>query len=160
MQRRSRIAGSVLLALAIGPGAVAVAGDEESYVYKWVDAAGITHFSDQPPANANAQEVTLRYRRTDRGTVQAGGQPDPAGGNDSAGAREAEQAASEADRELVLAERRKTCEQARDRVAKYSTAQRLYRPGPNGERLYLTDKELDAERADANRAVEEWCDDG
>ncbi len=160
MQRRSRIAGSVLLALAAGIGGASTACAEESYVYKWVDAAGITHFSDQPPANATAQEMTLRYRRTDRGTVQAGGQPGPAGSSDDASARRAEQAQSEADREQVLAERRKTCEQARDRVAKYSTAQRLYRPGPNGERIYLTDKELDAERADANRAVEEWCDDG
>ena len=33
----------------------------------------------------------------------------------------------------------------------------LYKPGPNGERVYLTSEELDVERANANRAVEKFC---
>lgn len=156
MQRLSRFAGSALLTGTVIWGGLSVASAQESYVYKWVDPQGVTHFSDQPPLNTPAQEMTLRYRRTDRGAVPASQQNRPA--VDPAGTAEAPE--SDADRERVLAERRKVCEQARDRVAKYSVAQRLYRPGPNGERIYLTDKELDAERADADRAVEESCNDG
>ena len=42
-------------------------------------------------------------------------------------------------------------------MAKYEQARRIYRPGPEGQRIYLTDEELDAERANARRAVGEWC---
>jgi hypothetical protein len=66
-------------------------------------------------------------------------------------------AAAEAERQRLLAERATNCKMSRERVAKYSNAMRLYRPGPNGERVYLTNEELDAERADANRAVDQWC---
>ena len=69
-------------------------------------------------------------------------------------------AAADADRQKVLAEREANCKASRDRVAKYSTAMRLYRPGPNGERVYLTSEELDVERADAQRAVDQWCSEG
>ena len=42
-------------------------------------------------------------------------------------------------------------------MTNYNQAQKLYKPGPNGDRIYLTDEELDAERADAQRVMEEWC---
>ena len=62
-------------------------------------------------------------------------------------------------REKDLAERAATCKQAQERVTNYNQAQKLYKPGPNGDRIYLTDEELDAERADAQRVMEEWCSD-
>ena len=60
-------------------------------------------------------------------------------------------------REKDLAERAATCKQAQERVTNYNQAQKLYKPGPNGDRIYLTSEELDAERADAQRVMEEWC---
>jgi hypothetical protein len=129
-------------------------------VYKWVDAAGVTHFSDQPAPNGSGEELPLRYRRTDQAAMQARLR-EKAELDSAAELRESQQgeldAAAEADRQKVLAERAANCKLARDRVAKYTDAFRLYKPGPNGERVYLSAEELDAERADANRSVEQWC---
>ena len=65
--------------------------------------------------------------------------------------------AAKAERLKVLAEREAFCAAAKDRMAKYGSAQRLYKPGPDGERIYLTDEELDVERANASRAVDQSC---
>lgn len=131
-------------------------------VYKWVDPAGVTHYSDQPPADTAAEELAIRVRRTDRAALQTRLR-DQAAMNEAVGLRESQEAADAAEaaneREQVRAERRDICRQAQDRVAKYSTARRLYKPGPDGERIYLTDAEIDAERAAALRAVDEWCSD-
>jgi len=43
-------------------------------------------------------------------------------------------------------------------VTKYTEARRLYRDVGDGEREYLSDAEVDAERSDSVRAVNEWCD--
>lgn len=136
---------------------------QEASVYRWVDAQGIVHYSDQPAADSSAEELPIRYRKTDRGALQA--RLKAKSELDAAGAlREGQEAdadaAAEADRQKVLAERDTNCKTARDRVAKYSNALRLYKPGPNGERVYLNDEELDVERAEANRAVEQWCTEG
>jgi len=136
---------------------------QDASVYKWVDAEGVPHYSDQPPADAAAQELNIRFRRTDRSMAQnqakpktAAGESVPAPTTESSSAESA--SAEEAERQQVLAERKATCEKAKERVAKYSNARRLYKPGPDGERIYLSDEEIDAERAEANRAVKEWCD--
>jgi len=157
---KGRFAASGLL-LAGMAGAFAVAAvAQESAVYKWVDAQGVPHYSDQPPADVSATEMAIRFRRTDRGMIQARAQ-EKAELDAAAAVREGQEAdadaAAEAERQRLLAERANNCKLSRDRVAKYNTAMRLYRPGPNGERIYLTDEELDAERADANRAVDQWC---
>jgi hypothetical protein len=158
MKRRSAASGLLILGVASAFAAVAVA--QESAVYKWVDAQGVPHYSDQPPLNVSAEELPIRFRRTDRGMLQARTQS-KAELDAAAAVREGQEAdsdaAAEADRQRLLAERASNCKMSRDRVAKYSTAMRLYRPGPNGERIYLTNEELDAERADANRAVDQWC---
>jgi hypothetical protein len=158
MKRCSAASGLLVLVLAGAFAGVAVA--QESAVYKWVDAQGIPHYSDQPPMDISATELPIRFRRTDHGIIQARAQ-DKAELEAASAIREGQEAdvaaAAEADRQRLLAERASNCKMSRERVAKYSNAMRLYRPGPNGERVYLTNEELDAERADANRAVDQWC---
>jgi hypothetical protein len=134
---------------------------QDTSVYKWVDPQGVPHYSDQPPTDASAEELNIRVRRTDKTVAQNRPKPKSEAGETAPApaANEADQSAEDADRQKVLAERAATCEKARDRVAKYGNARRLYKPGPDGERIYLTDEEIDAERADAERAVTEWCDD-
>jgi hypothetical protein len=151
---------SALLVLGMAAALTSVAVAQEASVYKWVDAQGIPHYSDQPPADISSTELPIRFRRTDHGIIQARAQ-DKAELEAASAIREGQEAdvaaAAEADRQRLLAERASNCEMSRERVAKYSNAMRLYRPGPNGERVYLTNEELDAERADANRAVDQWC---
>lgn len=158
MKRLSAASGLLVLGMAAALTVVAVA--QEASVYKWVDAQGIPHYSDQPPVDISSTELPIRFRRTDRGVLQARTQTNAELQRASEfreGQEQDADAAAEADRQKLLAERASNCKLSRERVAKYSTAMRLYRPGPNGERVYLTNEELDAERADANRAVDQWC---
>ena len=154
------VAASGLLVLGVAAALTAVAVAQEASVYKWVDAQGIPHYSDQPPMDTSATELPIRFRRTDRGALLERTQAKAelaAAGEFREGQEADADAAADADRQKLLAERASNCKLSRERVAKYSTAMRLYRPGPNGERVYLTNEELDAERADANRAVDQWC---
>lgn len=139
----------------------AAAFSQQARVYKWVDETGTTHFTDRPPNGAPVQETDIRYQRTDNAAVQARltrrAELDEAA--QTRLAQEAEEA-SEADarKRESQQQRAELCRQARERMERYETAHRLYRPLPDGEREYLTDAELDSERADARRAVSEWCD--
>lgn len=158
MKRLSAACGLLALGVAFTFATVAVAQD--SSVYKWVDAQGIPHYSDQPPMDKPTEELPIRFRKTDRGALQARTQARAeleAAGEIREGQEAEANDVAEADRQKVLAERQANCKSSRERVAKYRTALRLYRPGPNGERVYLTSEELDAERADAQRATDQWC---
>ncbi len=162
MQRLITASGLSVLVLASAL-VVTPALGQQATVYKWVDDQGVPHYSDQPPANAASEALPIRYRRTDKSTVQARAKANETP-EDAANPREEQQDAdataadaATTDREKNLAQRAATCKKAQERVANYSQAQKLYKPGPNGDRVYLTDEELDAERADAQRVMEEWC---
>ena len=158
MKRLSAASG--LLVLGLAGLWTATAGAQEASVYKWVDAQGIPHFSDQPPPDKAAEELAIRYRRTDQSALQARLKAESEL-ETAAEVRETQAvddaATARADREKYLADRAATCKAAKDRMAKYNDAHRLYKPGPNGERVYLTSEELDVERANANGAVEKFC---
>jgi len=144
---------------------VAIAGlayaADEGAVYLWVDANGTPHYEDRPPETGEAQELNLRYRLTNPEAIAAAAKRKSELGA-AAGVREQQQAGAEAadqaERQKDASEREKGCQDARERLKKYDTAHRLYKPGPEGQRTYLTDEETDAARADARRTVEEWCD--
>jgi Domain of unknown function (DUF4124) len=133
---------------------------QQATVYKWTDDQGVTHYSDQPPVDVESEALPIRYRRTDRAAVQNKIKTEETrqGAEDLREEQEdAEEETAATQREKDLAERAATCKQARERVTNYNQAQKLYKPGPDGDRIYLTDEELDAERADAQRVMEEWC---
>lgn len=128
-------------------------------VYRWVDAEGVPHYSDQPPAGAGVEAVNVRVGRVARSSAA---RDDDSRYLEQAtrmreGQEQAEAADAETERLRVLEERRAGCEQARERAARYANARRLYKPGADGDRQYLSSEEIDAERAAALRAVDEWC---
>ena len=130
-------------------------------VYRWTDENGTVHFTDRPPANQAAEQVDMTYQRTDRDAMRdrlaARAQL-----RDAATLREGQtsEAAEEAQaqRDAILEQRSANCQTARERLNRYQTARRLYRPGAEGEREYLSDEELDTARADAVNLVQQWCD--
>lgn len=154
----------IIVTLAVaGPWALAAAADQGS-VYQWVDSDGTPHYQDRPPEDAHAaqaaKELSLRYRLSDAEALAAAAR-DRAELGDAAQLRKQQQAedrkADAGQRDQVKAEREQACAQAREKLQKYETAHRLYRPGADGERQYLSDEEIDAARVDARRAVAEWC---
>jgi hypothetical protein len=146
-------------------GLVATAGAaEQGAVYQWVDKDGTPHFQDRPPEDVNAaqaaKEMNLRYKMTDAEAMAAAAKK-KSDLDSAANLRKTQQAedkkADTEDKQQVMNEREKGCQQARDKLQKYETAHRLYRPGADGQREYLTDEEIDAARVEARKSVDQWC---
>lgn len=133
---------------------------QEGSVYRWVDQSGTQHYTDRPPEGAQAEELSLRYRLTDPSAIQASARA-KAELDEARGLREGQKASEEAtaaaERAELKRQRENNCKQARERLEKYNTAHRLYKPGADGERQYLTDDETDKARVEARRSIDEWC---
>ena len=133
----------------------------EEWVYKWVDAEGVTHYESRPPEWAGAEVTSVKVRRTDAQTVQKRLDREDAmqAAVDTREQQEAESATEEQQwQEDVASQRAANCKTAQDRLSAYDTAHRLYRELEDGEREYLDDDQTDTARADAHNLVNEWCD--
>jgi hypothetical protein len=137
-----------------------VGGAQASEVYKETDAKGTPVYTDRPEV-LPAEKLNVKTQQTD--VVEAKKRYD----EQMKRYAEADQASSEADKQaadkkktqqLTAEDRAKRCTDARTRYDSYMNAQRLYEPGATaGERRYLTDAEIDAARANAKKAVDEYC---
>ena len=153
--------------LIVWTAAGAAAAQDAPPVYKWVDQNGTVNYGQQPPAGTVAEALPIRVRRGTAAPPQSrlgareanATSPDPVPGDDQPAddAAMGDTAVPADERAKLLAQREANCEKARDRVSSYGQAKRIYRPGPTGERVYLTSEEIDAERATARVAVAEWC---
>jgi len=156
--------GGLLLVLAGSLGLAGTAGAQT--VYKTVDQKGSVSYTDRPPllleSDAKSVDVVdLQIKLTDPTVIAANREAagKDASANDVAADIRAEHAATEAEQqERNDANRAATCARAKSRLQRYRENRRIYRQGENGDREYLDDKALDAERASAARSVEEWCD--
>lgn len=150
-----------LMALSVLPGVMPEASAQT--VYKWVDADGITHFSTRPPRGVPAEATPVRLQRSLQSTEDSADDssapsPELLAATELRKQQTEEQAAEDAEVARQNAEMQAAaCEKAKARVETYTNARRLYKPLENGEREYLTDDELDAERAKAQREVKELC---
>lgn len=140
-------------------------------LYKWVDANGKVHYSDQPPPPEIKQPKTIQAPRT----PQRAPAPAPEGQSEAPAAntpktaaeqemefrkRRVEAAEAEAKRQQeaqAAAEKQRNCDQARNRVALLQTGGRITRAGPNGEQNYLGDNEIASELVAAQKVADSWC---
>ncbi len=146
-----QLAWSIFLLLPLG----AVAAD----IYRSVDENGRIVYSDRPGESEAAEriEVATSAGRAAPGSASAGAEEEESGeaaGEPPLGA----EIPREATPEEIAADRARNCEYAQQMHETYSTAHRLYRTGPDGERQYLSDAEIDEARAKAQSNVAEWCD--
>jgi hypothetical protein len=120
-------------------------------VYKWVDAQGKIQYGDTPPDGVNAEVVELLGTHNSRSSAaSAPGADKPASNAPATDARKA------VDNDVAQV-REKQCAEAQDRYKKLIEGRRLYKTGDNGERQYLTSEEIDSERLNAKREVDEVC---
>jgi hypothetical protein len=136
------------------------AGTANATVYKWVDVQGKIQYGDRPPDGVHA-EVIAFYRNSGdraapRSSVSTRSNP-PRTTLTPAAEQIANEQTKKSIQEDVNASRSKQCGEARDRYQKYITSRRLYKEGKNGEREYLTDQEINAERVNAKRDVDSVC---
>jgi hypothetical protein len=141
-------------------------------MYKWLDAEGKVHYSDQqPPADARKQETLRAAART------AARVPAPAGGSDAAPGtspapkttaeqemefrkRRVEAAEAEAKKQKetqAAADKQRNCTQSKARVAALEKGGRITRLDAAGEQVFLNDAEIGQALTEARRTAESWC---
>jgi hypothetical protein len=138
----------LLCALLMGWSAMASA-----VVYKWVDAQGKLQYGDRPPDGVHAEVVELLgiHSGHPAANTAVSGADKPA-----APPPPANNAKKAVDSDVAQS-REKQCAEAQDRYKKLIEGRRLYKTGENGERQYLTSDEIDSERVNAKRDVDETC---
>jgi len=141
-------------------------------MYKWTDADGKVHYSDQqPPVNARKQETMTPSRSpAPIETAAPAGQPGeaPAATGPKTAAeqemefrkRRVEAAEAEAKRQKeaqAAADKQRNCTNARNNLAALERGGRVTRTDANGEQVFLSDAEMAAEVPNARRVADTWC---
>ncbi|MEY4763077.1 MAG: hypothetical protein RLZZ200_2933 [Pseudomonadota bacterium] len=126
-------------------------------IYRWKDAAGSWHYSDQPVSGAEKVGTSRRVAASEDGGPPAGTAP-PAAANASNSPNPGATSQTEQKvREDVAADRASKCKDAQTNYQQTITSRRLYRLGPKGEQVFLTDDEIDAARVSARSNMEYYC---
>ncbi|HEX7811456.1 MAG TPA: DUF4124 domain-containing protein [Burkholderiales bacterium] len=169
MQNRVQ-AGLVALAAGISFIALPAAGD----TYKWTDADGKVHYSDQPPPASvkNPATVTPRKKTSKPAPTQAGdarpadAKPAPAAAKTSQEldaefkqrqVEAAEKQAAQKKAAQEAADKQNNCAQAKAQVARLQDGGRISRYNDKGENEILDDGQIAAELARAKQVAESWC---
>lgn len=167
---------SALLCLLAGAGlAVQTAAAE---TYKWTDAEGKVHYSDQPPpANIKNPTTITPRKKTSRSAPQAEADADAAKAPEAKPpvsakprttqeldaefrqrrVKEAEDEAAREKAEQEAADKKRNCVQATNNVKRLEQGGRLTRYNDQGEVEFLQDSEIAAELARARQAADSWC---
>jgi hypothetical protein len=122
-------------------------------VYKWVDAQGKVQYGDRPPDGVHAEVVELLGVNNHAAAAQA--QSSAVAGRATPPTSSASEKKA-VDNDVAQA-RQKQCADAQERYKKLIDGRHLYKTGDNGERQYLTSEEIDSERLNAKREVDETC---
>ncbi|HEX7953796.1 MAG TPA: DUF4124 domain-containing protein [Burkholderiales bacterium] len=138
--------------------------------YKWTDANGEVHYSDQPPPPSVKGPVTVKPGKSSPGIPATA--PAPA---DKAAAPKAktyiEQEAEFRKRQVEAAEReaeekkkadeaiakKQNCEQARAQLRGLQAGGRVTRTNAKGEREYLNDAQIAEAIDNAKKSADSWC---
>jgi hypothetical protein len=119
-------------------------------VYKWVDGQGKIQYGDRPPDGVHAEVV----EGLGRNSRSSGGSPPPAAKAPTASDPSAVKKAVQTD---VSATREKQCAEAQERYKKLIEGRHMYKTGDNGERIYLSSQEIDEERLNAKKDIDDVC---
>ena len=140
--------------------------------YKWVDSSGLVHYSDKPPPG-NIKTERLRpppqpastpaaddaKGETEKGAAKAG--PMTAAEQEQAFRKRQADAAKEQERqakkEAEARERAENCKRAKAAVANLELGGRQTRVNEKGERVFLTDQQINQETTRAQREADAAC---
>ncbi|HEY2630020.1 MAG TPA: DUF4124 domain-containing protein [Usitatibacter sp.] len=132
------------LALAIAPAAFA-------QLYKYVDKDGKTVYSDTPPANTDSKQLNIQTGTTTAPAKTAlERDKDLQKGRDD----QAKKAAADAKQAAI---KDVQCEGAKRNLAQYADGGRMQRMNDKGERVFMSDDEIDAARTKAQQEMDAAC---
>jgi hypothetical protein len=136
---------------------VAWSGMAGAVVYKWVDAQGKVQYGDRPPDGVHAEVVELLGTHVARGAAARASESTPAFKTGNQPNNQDDASVKKAVDNDVAQTREKQCADAQDRYKKLIEGRRLYKTGADGQRQYLTSEEIDSERLNAKREIDETC---
>ena len=139
--------GTLLLAL-VGTGAFA------ADIYRTTAPDGTVSYSDRPQG-ADSEFV---YSATPRVARTAPGTAPTAAANTAPETPQVPALTGGPSAAELRAQRQKNCDTAREVLDRYTLSRRLFRTNAAGEREYLDDAAVAAERAKAAADVQDWCD--
>lgn len=135
-------------------------------VYKWRDANGKTIYSDVPPPGNVKQELIIGNKpvapAVAAGAPAAASDPKKAAADKDAEARKRQveaEAAKKKDeaKQAELEQRQQNCLKAKTNLQNYKIGGRLSRANEKGEREYLSDAEIANGKEQAQKEVDEFC---
>jgi hypothetical protein len=130
----------------------------QAVVYKWADAQGRIHYSDRPPeGDVKLISIENLYERPRASAERSQPAAAPAAGASATAAGTAPATAQKQVANDVAKANADGCKAARERYDSFVRSRRVYKEGPNGERLYLSDQELATARLDARKDVDDNC---
>jgi len=156
------------LSLAIGL-ALCLALPATAQTYKWVDANGEVHYSDQaPPSNIKTETLQAPAEPVAAPAPAAAPAASPAeGGPKSLAERDqafrkrqadaAKEQAEQARKEAQARRKAEYCKSARAALANLEMGGRQVRINDKGERVFLTDAEIAQQTAQARKDADEAC---
>jgi len=150
---------SVALILATGVGVAGLA-HADADIYRWKDAQGIYHYSDQWVPGSELIKSSGRQRPpTDTSsTSSTSDTPPPASSSNAQPAEpEASAATVQAVKQDLAKVREQQCKDAKDAYDKAIRARRITKDNKDGQKQYLSDTEADAYRARIRDDMEHFC---
>jgi hypothetical protein len=138
---------------------IAWSGMAGAIVYKWLDAQGKVQYGDRPPNGVHAEVVDGLGTQASRSAAARPPEPTPPTPRPITQdqPKTADPAVKKAVDNDVAQTREKQCADARERYRKLIEGRRIFKTGDNGQREYLTSEEIDAQRLDAKREIDETC---
>lgn len=140
---------------------------------KWVDKDGKVHYSDQEPTEQARSVTHLRKPKHMNVPVAAEDKPVHADGDrreqrpktaaDEAAAfkerqvKKAEAEVEEKKKKDELAMKEKNCTMARNHSQQLDQGGRFTYAGPNGETLFMDEKQIEQAKVEARGQIEAWC---
>jgi hypothetical protein len=145
---------AIAFALLLIAAATTAAGE----IYKWTDEEGNVHFEDKP-VGEDSERVAIQSKRTNTQQVQSASQARAA-----AAAKAAEEEAAAIPQGPTAEElqaradaRAEKCATYRERLQRFVQSRRIYREDENGERVYMTEEEMQEAREKVENQVQEYC---
>ncbi len=134
-----------------------VSSSAQAALYKWTDASGKVHYTDQPPTT---QAITLpgtssSQNQTTTQTIQSLDAQEQAY---QKRVKEAAEARAKADKEAETARlRQQNCDKARSNLSTLQNRSRVYTTNAAGQRVYMDDAARANAEASSQKAISENC---
>jgi hypothetical protein len=130
-------------------------------VYKYTDERGNTMYTDRPMPGAirvaAGVQRPVEVSERNHAAEQAANNQQLAASNQRLAQGQADQRAASQVAKDLEATRAARCKQARDNYTTTINSRRLYTTDKDGNRSYLSDSQIAAERIEAQKAVESIC---